>query len=116
MAVPDSVLDLVDRFDDQLGAYRSGQYKETQLRREFLAPFFEALGWDVANKQGHAEAYKEVVHEDAIKIGGATKAPDYSWSYNFTASTGSSATTQQTALIAPTSRIWLVARAGGRRA
>ncbi|MCH7792613.1 MAG: N-6 DNA methylase, partial [Planctomycetes bacterium] len=26
---------------------------------------------------GNAEAYKDVVHEDAIKIGGSTKAPDY---------------------------------------
>ena len=25
----------------------------------------------------YAEAYKDVIHEDAIKIGGATKAPDY---------------------------------------
>jgi type I restriction-modification system DNA methylase subunit len=31
----------------------------------------------MANKAGHAEAYKDVIHEDAIKIGGNTKAPDY---------------------------------------
>ncbi len=55
----------------------SGQYNETQLRREFLDPFFAALGWDVVNNQGYAEAYKDVIHEDALKIGGATKAPDY---------------------------------------
>src|SRR3970040_310917 len=36
----------------------------------------EALGWDVTNKAGYAEAYKDVIHEDAIKMGGATKAPD----------------------------------------
>ena len=29
------------------------------------------------NKQGSAEAYKDVIHEDSIKIGGLTKAPDY---------------------------------------
>src|SRR5439155_12032260 len=29
------------------------------------------------NVSGYAEAYKDVIHEDAIKIGGATKAPDY---------------------------------------
>ena len=46
---------------------------------EFINPFFEALGWDVTNKAGHAEAYKDVIHEDAIKVGGATKAPDYSF-------------------------------------
>src|SRR5947199_1031977 len=29
------------------------------------------------NISGYAEAYKDVIHEDAIKMGGATKAPDY---------------------------------------
>ncbi len=47
------------------------------MRREFIDPFFEALGWDVANKQGYAEAYKDVVHEETLKVGGGTKAPDY---------------------------------------
>jgi fido (protein-threonine AMPylation protein) len=68
---------LVTRFDQNIDAYRKQGYNETQLRREFLDPFFEALGWDVSNRGGHAEAYKDVIHEDAIKIGGATKAPDY---------------------------------------
>ena len=53
------------------------QLQALQVRREFLDPFFKALGWDVDNGQGHAEAYKDVIHEDAIKVGGATKAPDY---------------------------------------
>jgi len=57
--------------------YHSQQYNETQLRREFIDPFFEELGWDVTNKAGYAQAYKDVIHEDAIKVGGATKAPDY---------------------------------------
>jgi hypothetical protein len=35
------------------------------------------LGWDINNRQGYAEAYKDVIYEDAIKIGKATKAPDY---------------------------------------
>jgi predicted type IV restriction endonuclease len=77
MSCPDEILHLVERFQLNLEAYRSGQYNETQLRREFLDPFFSALGWDVENKQGYAEAYKDVIHEDAIKVGGATKAPDY---------------------------------------
>ena len=74
--VPQATLDLVARFERQLDAYRSGQYNETQLRREFLDPFFDALGWDVNNRSGHADAYKDVIHEDAIKIGSATKATD----------------------------------------
>jgi type I restriction-modification system DNA methylase subunit len=77
MAAPKEISALVERFDRNREAYRSVQYNETQLRREFLDPFLEALGWDVTNKQGHAEAYKDVIHEDAIKVGGYTKAPDY---------------------------------------
>ena len=77
MGLPKDIENLIERFDRNREAYLSGQYNETQLRREFLDPFFTALGWDVENKQGYAEAYKDVIHEDALKIGGATKAPDY---------------------------------------
>jgi len=31
------------------------------------------------NLEGHAEAYRDVVHEDVVRIGGAVKAPDYSF-------------------------------------
>ena len=71
------ISDLVERFERNIEAYRNPAYNETQLRREFIDPFFEALGWDLANKAGSAEQYKDVIHEDAIKVAGATKAPDY---------------------------------------
>jgi type I restriction-modification system DNA methylase subunit len=71
------ISDLVERFERNIEAYRSPAYNETQLRIEFVDPFFEALGWDVTNRAGYAEQYKDVIHEDAIKIAGATKAPDY---------------------------------------
>src|SRR5436853_4254595 len=77
MGVPTEIRELTERFERNKDAYRSPQYNETQLRREFLDPFFKALGWDIDNEQGHAEAYKDVIHEDAIKVGEATKAPDY---------------------------------------
>ncbi|HEX7593881.1 MAG TPA: type I restriction enzyme HsdR N-terminal domain-containing protein, partial [Anaerolineae bacterium] len=69
----------VELFARNRDQYRGAEYKEAQLRREFLDPFFEALGWDVSNAQGWSEQYKEVVNEDALKIGGATRAPDYSF-------------------------------------
>src|SRR6266516_4613856 len=75
--IPEQVLELVDLFERNREAYRSPQYNETQLRHQFLDPFFKALGWDVNNEQGYAEAYKDVIHEDAIKVGEGTKAPDY---------------------------------------
>jgi predicted type IV restriction endonuclease len=71
------VLDLLDLFQRNADAYRGGHYNETQARQEFINPFCKCLGWDMDNEQGYAEAYKDVIHEDAIKIGGATKAPDY---------------------------------------
>ncbi len=74
---PDTILRLVETFDRNLASYHTSAYNETQLRRDFLDPFFDALGWDVANRKGYDQRYREVVHEDAIKVGGTTKAPDY---------------------------------------
>jgi len=68
---------LVERFARNLDFYKRPDYKETPVRTEFIDPFFEALGWDVRNVRGYAEQYKDVIHEDAIKVSGATRAPDY---------------------------------------
>ncbi|NJN96482.1 MAG: N-6 DNA methylase [Anaerolineales bacterium] len=77
MAIPAQLNLLIERFRDNLPDYKSGKYNETQVRREFIDPLFKLLGWDIDNDKGYAEAYKEVVHEDALKVGQATKAPDY---------------------------------------
>ncbi|MDO8586336.1 MAG: N-6 DNA methylase [Armatimonadota bacterium] len=79
MIVPQELLELVDRFERNKESYTSpsSTYNETQVRREFIDPLFRLLGWDVDNTQGYAEAYKDVIHEDAIKVGSMTKAPDY---------------------------------------
>jgi type I restriction-modification system DNA methylase subunit len=79
MPTPNIIPQLVERFHQQRQVYRAGRYNETQLRREFLDPFFEALGWDVINRQGYAETYKEVIHEDSLEIEGENKAPDYAF-------------------------------------
>ena len=73
------ISDLVQRFSDQFASYKNVEYNETLTRRDFIDPFFKALGWDIDNQQGYAEAYREVIHEDKIKVGSATKAPDYSF-------------------------------------
>ena len=73
------VQELVTRFNEQLPAYKRADYNETQTRRDFIDPFFKALGWDIDNSQGSAESYREVIHEDRVKVGKATKAPDYSF-------------------------------------
>ena len=68
-------MDLVELFDHNVESYRSGKYNETQVRLQFINPFFKALGWDVDNEKGHAEAYKDVFHEDAVKVGGVNQSP-----------------------------------------
>jgi hypothetical protein len=77
MTAPAIVLELVERFDNNKEAYTSPRYNEAQVRREFIDPFFRQLGWDVDNTSGYAEAYKDVLHEDSLKIGETSKAPDY---------------------------------------
>jgi predicted type IV restriction endonuclease len=77
MTAPATVGNLVELFETHRDSYRSPQYNEAQLRQEFINPFFRALGWDVYNEKRYADAYKEVIHEAAIKVGGRTKAPDY---------------------------------------
>ena len=74
-----SVSELVDRFEEQFSSCKQLAYNETLTRRDFIDPFFSALGWDMDISQGFAEACREVIHEDKIKIGRATKAPDYSF-------------------------------------
>ncbi|MDI9336922.1 MAG: N-6 DNA methylase [Alphaproteobacteria bacterium] len=73
------VQELVSRFSQQRLSYKNSNYNETQTRRDFIDPFFKALGWDIDNEQGCAESYREVIQEDKVKIGFATKTPDYSF-------------------------------------
>jgi hypothetical protein len=79
MPIPDSVAELIDRFASARKEYHQGHYNETQTRIDYVNPFFAALGWDMDNHGGLSELLREVVHEDALKIGGTTKAPDYSF-------------------------------------
>jgi predicted type IV restriction endonuclease len=77
MSAPPKVLSLIETFDRNADAYLASHFNEAMLRQQFVNPFFKRLGWDMDNEQGYAEAYKDVIHEDASKVGGATKAPNY---------------------------------------
>jgi len=76
---PQEIIDLVSRFHGQRAAYRSGHYNETQLRRDFLDPLFETLGWDMTNRKNYSERYREVVHEVSVEVDGQAKAADYAF-------------------------------------
>jgi len=75
--VPPGLHELVERFKCNYDQYLSQDYKEADLRKEFIDPVFEMLGWDMANKKGYAEQYKEVKYEPSLEIEGGTKSPDY---------------------------------------
>src|SRR5215211_6596529 len=77
MAVPGELHALIERFDRDLPSYRAAGFNEAQARIDFINPLLGLLGWDVENRQGLPEAYREVVYEDRVKVGGGTKAPDY---------------------------------------
>ncbi|MCW5848907.1 MAG: Eco57I restriction-modification methylase domain-containing protein, partial [Anaerolineae bacterium] len=79
MPAPDPVRHLVDHFHANLAAVKSGLYNETQARLEFINPLFAALGWDMDNRHKLPLDQREVIHEDAIRVGKSLKAPDYSF-------------------------------------
>lgn len=76
---PEVIRALVNRFELHRETYTATTYNETLVRRDFIDPMFKGLGWDVDNSNGLAENYRQVVHEDSIKIAGHTRAPDYSF-------------------------------------
>ena len=54
---------LVETFGQNLDAYKSPGYDEAGLRKEFLDPFFAALGWDMENEAGLIPSHREVIVE-----------------------------------------------------
>ena len=71
MNVPDRIKKLTETFEYNLETYKKGSYNETQVRREFIDPFFEELGWDITNRQGYP-----AMHSD-VKGGGDTRLKSY---------------------------------------
>jgi type I restriction-modification system DNA methylase subunit len=78
---PLEIISLVDRFSGQISAYKAGKYNETQLRRDFLDPLFDALGWDMTNRKNLPENLREVIDEVSVEVEGHAKAADYSFQF-----------------------------------
>lgn len=75
--IPDRIKQLIETFSRNIDTYKTGEMNETQLRRQYIDPFFTELGWDVENKKGYASAYKDVSHEYSLKTKDVREAPDY---------------------------------------
>ncbi|MDE6789698.1 MAG: Eco57I restriction-modification methylase domain-containing protein [Ruminococcus sp.] len=77
------VAEKVKQFSAKIKEYKRTTYNETEVRVDFVNPFFKALGWDIDNEAGLPQHLREVTHEakvlveeDGKKKG---KKPDYSF-------------------------------------
>ncbi len=79
MTTPKLLQVLVDRFaadESSLTAAASG-YQETEARVEYIDPFLELLGWDMANAMGLPNNLKDVLREESQQGDGGR--PDYTF-------------------------------------
>ncbi|WP_211295319.1 Eco57I restriction-modification methylase domain-containing protein [Neolewinella xylanilytica] len=81
------VLELVQAFESGRAAFTKNDYKEAQLRSDFLNPFLKALGWDVENEAHASQFFRTVLQEESIDVeegAGDTrkKNPDYTLRVN----------------------------------
>lgn len=60
---------LVNKFAIEYKELMHTDYQETEVRVQYLNPFFEALGWDMLSR--------EVKQEDSVRIANKKKKPDY---------------------------------------
>lgn len=60
--------DLIDKYDLHKDQYLDAKYNETEVRVDFVNPFFELLGWDVNNKAGLPSHLREVTHEADVVV------------------------------------------------
>ena len=76
-----TIQQLVEKYASNRENYLSPTYNETQLRADFLDPFFELLGWDIKNAKGKPTNEREVLLEEPLKEDAEsnTKKPDYTF-------------------------------------
>jgi type I restriction-modification system DNA methylase subunit len=72
MSAPPEIIQIVERFDAEFNECKQEKYGETQVRADFINPFFEALGWDMSNK-----ARREITHEYSLDDQLTKIRPDY---------------------------------------
>lgn len=72
---------LVEKYRLNREEYLRPSYNETQLRTDFLDPFFELLGWDIKNLKEKSTNEREVLLEEGLKANATanTKKPDYTF-------------------------------------
>lgn len=73
----------VQQYSSHMHEYTRPTYNETEVRIDFVNPFFKALGWDVDNDAGLPQHLREVTHEATVLVEEEglrkSKKPDYSF-------------------------------------
>jgi len=73
--LPQGLLELIGNYSADIVSSK-GQ-SEAMVRNDYINKIVGLLGWDLTNKDGVAEFFREVIVEDKQDIGGSTKKPDY---------------------------------------
>jgi len=76
-----TIHELVQGFATHIKQLKAPDYKESQVRRNYIDPFWELLGWDVSNRNQLAPQDLEVVDEPSMDSaehdGLRSRQPDY---------------------------------------
>jgi len=74
---------LIRLYRQDIEQFEHINYNETQVRVDFVNPFFQILGWDVLNENGLPQHLREVTHEATVIVEedgtSRSKKPDYSF-------------------------------------
>jgi type I restriction-modification system DNA methylase subunit len=74
--------ELTQRFRQRYKEFKSTDYKEAQLRTDFINVLLRALGWDVRNEENKPQRIRDVIVENLLLDEGETSSgrrrPDYS--------------------------------------
>ena len=62
VAAQNQLRNLVSIYNRNFDQYQQATYNETQVRVDFVNPFFQLLGWDVLNEAGLPQHLREVTH------------------------------------------------------
>ena len=74
---------LIKAYQKHFSQYKKAEYNETEIRNDYVNPFFEILGWDVNNKKNLPQHLREVKHEASVYVEEEgtmkKKKPDYAF-------------------------------------
>lgn len=74
---------LIRAYHEHFEQYIKSEYNETEVRNDYVNPFFDILGWDVNNKKNLPQHLREVKHEASVYVDEEgekkKKKPDYAF-------------------------------------